>query len=156
MARKSDSAKHVANLRARRRAAGLVQSTVWSIPTDKDLLKAIEKGALTGEDAASVLRRELQLRPVDRPETLEALAASREQILELESKLARTIDDQNSLKEVKTILQAENQEMKAALDDIKSKYRERQKELADLNKIIEIERKKGILAIIKERIFRSE
>ncbi len=156
MARKSDSAKHVANLRARRREAGLVQNTVWSIPTDKDLLKAIEKGALTGEDAASVLRRELQLRPVDRPETLESLAASREQILELESKLARTIDDQNSLKEVKTILEAENQEMKAALDDVKSKYRERQKDLAELNKIIEIERKKGILTIIKERIFRSE
>lgn len=156
MARKSDSAKHVANLRARRREAGLVQNTVWSQPTDKDLLKAVEKGALAGEDAASVLRRELQLRPVDRPETLEALAASRQQIIELESKLARTIDDQNSLKELKMILEAENQEIKAALDDVKSKYRERQKDLVELNKRIEIERKKGILTIIKERMFGSE
>jgi hypothetical protein len=155
MARKSDSAKHVANLRTRRRAAGLVQNTVWSMPTDKDLLKAVEKGALAGEDGASVLRRELQLRPVDRPETLEALARTREQILELERELAKAVEDEKTVKASKIILEAENQEITAALDNIKSKYREKQKELTILNEEINNERNKGIFTIIKERIFKN-
>lgn len=155
MARQSDSAKHVANLRTRRRAAGLVQNTVWSMPTDKDLLKAVEKGALSGEDGASVLRRELQLRPVDRPETLEALASSREQILELERELAKTVEEEKTVKASKIILEAENEEITAALDNLKSKYREKQKELNTLNEAINNERNKGIFTIIKDRIFKK-
>lgn len=148
MAKKSESAKHVANLRTRRRAAGLVQNTVWSMPTDKDLLKAVEKGALAGEDGATLLRRELQLRPVDRPETLEALASARGQILDLERELARA-------KASKVILEAENQEITAALGDMRSKYREKQKELTALNVLINNQGNKGIFTIIKERIFKK-
>lgn len=155
MARKSDSAKHVANLRTRRRAAGLVQNTVWSMPSDKDLLKAVEKGALSGEDAPGVLRRELQVRPVDRPETLEALARTREQILELERELAKALEDEKTAKASKIILEAENQEVTAALDNMKSKNREKQKELTILNEKINKERNKGIFTIIKERIFKN-
>ena len=51
------------DLRAKRKAAGLAQMSIWAKATDKELLRDIERGALAGESAADVLRERLQLRP---------------------------------------------------------------------------------------------
>ena len=51
------------DLRAKRKAAGLAQMSIWAKATDKELLRDIERRALAGESAADVLRERLQLRP---------------------------------------------------------------------------------------------
>jgi Na+/phosphate symporter len=146
MAAKSDSAKHVANLRTRRRAAGLVQNTVWSMPTDKDLLKAVEKGALAGEDGATVLRRALQMRPVARPETLEALEAAKKEIVELGNRL-------NMISEEKGITEKKVSELQKSIEKRDANIAEKSKELREYRIALDDERKKGIFKLIKERYF---
>lgn len=146
MARKSDSAKHVANLRARRREAGLVQNTVWSRPTDKDLLKAVEKGALAGEDAASVLRRELQLRPVERPETLEALETARKEAAELGERLSLISDE-------KGIIEKKVSELQKSIEKRDADIAEKSQKIHEYHTALDNELKKGIFTIIKERYF---
>ncbi len=146
MARKSDSAKHVANLRTRRRAAGLVQNTVWSMPTDKDLLKAVEKGALSGEDAASVLRRELQVRPVDRPETLEALAV-------VEAEAAALRNQLDVVAEEKGIVEKKVSELQKSIEKRDADIAEKSQKILDYRTALDNELKKGIFKIIKDRYF---
>ncbi len=146
MARKSDSAKHVANLRTRRRAAGLVQNTVWSMPTDKDLLKAVEKGALSGEDAAGVLRRELQFRPVDRPETLEALARAEAEAAALRNQLDTVADE-------KGIVENKVSELQKSIEKRDADIAEKSQKIQDYRIALDNELKKGIFKIIKERYF---